>query len=121
MSKPTTIDEYIKAAPPSAQPLLRELRDTLKEAVPDAEECIKWSHPAFVLKQILSTLSAHKSYVSLAPTPAVVSYFKDRLGDFETTRCTIKFLYSEPLPKDLVKDIAAQRLCDVLERDARWM
>jgi uncharacterized protein YdhG (YjbR/CyaY superfamily) len=121
MSKPTTIDEYIEAAAPSAQPLLRELRETLKEAVPDAEESIKWSHPALVLNQILVTFSAHKNYVSLAPTPAVLDFFKDRLGDLETTRCTVRFPYSESLPRDLVKDIAVQRLCDVLERDARWM
>jgi uncharacterized protein YdhG (YjbR/CyaY superfamily) len=121
MSKPTTIDDYIDAAAPSARPLLRELRETLREAVPDAEESIKWSHPAFVLKQILFAFSAHKNYVSLAPTPAVVSFFKDRLGELETTRCTVKFPYSKPLPRDLVKDMAVQRLCDVLERDARWM
>jgi uncharacterized protein YdhG (YjbR/CyaY superfamily) len=121
MTKPTTIDEYIDAAAPSAQPLLRELRETLKEAVPDAEEAIKWSHPAFVLGQILFTFSAHKTFVSLAPTPAVVSFFEDRLAGLETTRCTVKFPYSEPLPRELVKDMAVQRLCDVLERDARWM
>lgn len=121
MSKPATIDEYIDAATSSAKPLLRELRDTLKEAVPDAEESIKWSHPAFVLKQILFTFSAHKSFVSLAPTPAVLSFFEDRLEGLETTRCTVKFPYSQPLPRQLVKDIAIQRLCDVLERDARWM
>jgi uncharacterized protein YdhG (YjbR/CyaY superfamily) len=121
MSKPTTIDEYIDAAAPIAQPLLRELRDTLKEAVPDAEEAIKWSHPAFVLGQILFTFSSHKNFVSLAPTPAVVSFFEDRLGGLETTRCTVKFPYTEPLPTQLVKDMAIQRLCDVLERDARWM
>jgi uncharacterized protein YdhG (YjbR/CyaY superfamily) len=50
-----------------------------------------------------------------------VSFFKDRLGELETTRCTVKFPYSKPLPRDLVKDMAVQRLCDVLERDSRWM
>lgn len=121
MSKPNTIDEYIEAAAPSARPLLRELRDTLKEAVPDAEESIKWSQPALSLKQILFMFAAYKNFVSFAPTPAVVSLFKDRLGEIETTRCTVKFRYTEPLPRDIVKDMALQRLCDVLERDARWM
>ena len=121
MSKPTTIDEYIDAAAPTAQPLLRELHDTLRDAVPDAEESIKWSQPAFVLRQILFMFSAHKSFVSFAPTPAVVSFFEDRLAGLETTRCTVKFPYSQLLPRELVKDMAVQRLCDVLERDARWM
>jgi uncharacterized protein YdhG (YjbR/CyaY superfamily) len=121
MSKPNTIDEYIEAAPPMARPLLRQLRDTLKEAVPDAEESIKWSQPAFELKRILFMFSAHKNNASFAPTPAVVADFKDRLAGIETTRCTVKFPYTEPLPKNLVRDMALQRLCDVLERDAPWM
>ena len=70
MSKPSTIDEYIEAEAPSAQPLLRQLRDTLKEAVPDAEESIKWSQPAFSLKHILFMFTAYKNFVSFAPTPA---------------------------------------------------
>ena len=121
VSKPTTIDDYIEAASPSARPLLRQLRATLNQAVPDAEESIKWSQPAFTLKRILYMFSAHKNFVSFAPTPAVVSHFKDRLGKVEATRCTVKFPYGEPLPEGLVRDMALQRLCDVLERDAQWM
>jgi uncharacterized protein YdhG (YjbR/CyaY superfamily) len=121
MAKPTTIDEYIDAAAPEAQPLLRELRATLKEAVPDAEESIKWSNPAFSLKRILFMFTAYKKYASFAPTPAVVSFFENRLGDYELTRCTVKFPYDKPLPRELVKEMAVQRLCDVLERDAQWM
>jgi uncharacterized protein YdhG (YjbR/CyaY superfamily) len=121
MSKPTTIDEYIEAAAPPAQPLLRQLRSTLNEAVPDAKECIKWSEPAFTLDRILFMFSARKNYVSFAPTPSVISYFADRLGGLETTRCTVKFAYDRPLPQQLVTDMATQRLCDVLERDAQWM
>lgn len=121
MAKPTTIDEYIEAAAPSAQPLLRQLRSTLNEAVPDATECIKWSEPAFTVDRILFMFSAHKNFVSFAPTPAVIDYFADRLGELETTRCTVKFAYGQPLPEALVRDMAVQRLCDVLERDAQWM
>src|SRR5687768_4198956 len=121
MAKPTTIDEYIEAAAPSAQPLLRQLRSTLNQAVPDAKECIKWSEPAFTLDRILFMFSARKNYVSFAPTPSVISYFADRLGELETTRCTVKFAYDRPVPEELVRDMAIQRLCDVLERDAQWM
>ena len=105
----------------SAQPLLRQLRRALREAVPDANECIKWSDPAFTLDRILFMFSAQKNYVSFAPTPSVISHFADRLGELETTRCTVKFAYGRPLPEELVKDMATQRLCDVLERGAKWM
>ncbi|QIK77884.1 DUF1801 domain-containing protein [Sphingomonas piscis] len=121
MPKPTTIDEYIDAAAPDAQPLLRQLRQTLKEAVPDAKECIKWSEPAFTLDRILYMFTARKNYVSFAPTLSVISHFADTLDGIEYTRCTVKFAYDRPLPEQLVNDMAVQRLCDVLERDAQWM
>ena len=121
MAKPTTIEEYVKAAAPAAQPLLEELWKALREAVPQAEECIKWSEPAFTLGRILFMFSAIKDYVVFAPTPAVVRAFADRLDTTETTNSTVKFAIGQPLPIDLVKDMAVYRLHDVLENDARWM
>ena len=46
--RPTTIAEYIGAAPPSGQPHLRRLYALLKRAAPDAQETIKWGTPFFV-------------------------------------------------------------------------
>ena len=40
--KPTTIAQYIDAAPPAGQSHLRELYAILKSVAPDAEETIKW-------------------------------------------------------------------------------
>ena len=39
--RPTTIDEYIRAAPGAGQPHLRALHAILKRAAPHAEETIK--------------------------------------------------------------------------------
>ena len=121
MAKPTTIEEYIEAAAPEAQPLLEQLVNILRAAAPDAEEGIKWGAPTFTLKRILFTLSAHKNYVSFAPTPAVVREFKERFGDIESSRSTVKFPIGKPVPVDVVKDMAIFRLRDVIENDARWM
>ena len=42
-NKPTTVAEYIDAAPPEeAQEKLRELRAILKSVVPKAAEALKW-------------------------------------------------------------------------------
>ena len=46
-TKPTTVDEYIKAAPKEAQEKLREIRAVLKKVVPNARETIKWGSPVF--------------------------------------------------------------------------
>ena len=35
--------EYIETQDETVQPMLREIRDVIRNAVPQAEECISWS------------------------------------------------------------------------------
>ena len=42
---PETIDEYIAAQPEKAQRYLREVREAVRAALPEAEERISWSMP----------------------------------------------------------------------------
>lgn len=48
MSTDPRIDLYIARAAPFAQPILTHLRATVRRAVPDAGETIKWGRPFFV-------------------------------------------------------------------------
>ena len=57
--RPTTIAEYIRAAPCAAQPHLRRLYAILKGVAPEAEEAIKWGTPFFVEPRFLFAFSAH--------------------------------------------------------------
>ena len=45
--KPTTIDEYLASVRPGQRKALEKLRRTIHSLVPDAEECISYSMPAF--------------------------------------------------------------------------
>ena len=45
--KPQNIDEYIAAQDKTVQPRLREVRDILHAAIPDAEERISWAMPTY--------------------------------------------------------------------------
>ncbi|MBZ9650250.1 DUF1801 domain-containing protein [Sphingobium sp. 3R8] len=121
MAKPETIEAYVDAANPEAQPLLRQLIGVLRSVAPDAEEGIKWGVPTFTAKRILFTVAAHRAHVAFAPTPAAIRAFGERLEALETTMATIKFPIGSVLPIDLVRDIAEFRVRDVRENDARWM
>jgi uncharacterized protein YdhG (YjbR/CyaY superfamily) len=44
-----TIDEYIKASPKDVQALLEKMRQTIRKAVPEAEETISYQIPTFKL------------------------------------------------------------------------
>ena len=121
MLKPKTVDEYIDYAPEEAQDKLREIRAILKKVVPNATEALKWGSPVFEEKRILFAYAAFKSHLNFMPTHSSMEPFKAELEKYTTGKDTIQFPYDKPLPKTLIRKIAAYRAKDVRENDARWM
>ena len=119
--KPTTVDEYVEAAPKEARAKLRELRAVLKKVAPSASEKLKWGSPVFEEGRILFSYSAYKSYLNFSPTGPAMEPFKEELATFKTGKDTIQFPYDKPLPKGLIRKIATFRAKQVKENDARWM
>ena len=120
-TKPTTVTEYIAAAPREAQPKLREIRALLKNVAPNAAETLKWGVPAFVEERILFTFAAFKSHLNFMPTSPAMEPFKKELKKYVTGKDTIQLPYDKPLPKALIRRIATFRMRQVKEKDARWM
>ena len=120
-TKPTTVDQYIDAAPKEAQGKLRELRALLKKVAPKATEMLKWGSPVFEEGRILFSYSAHKSHLSFSPTGPAMKPFSEELAKFKTGQDSVQFPYDKPLPKTLIRRIAAYRAKQVRENDARWM
>ena len=120
-NKPTTVDEYINAAPKEAQEKLHELRAILKEVAPDATETLKWGQPVFEEKRILFSFAAYKAHLNFMPTGPALEPFKEELATYKTGKDTIQFPYNKSLPKELIRKIAAYRAMEVRENDAKWM
>jgi uncharacterized protein YdhG (YjbR/CyaY superfamily) len=120
--RPTTIAEYIRAAPREGQPHLRRLYAILKGVAPEAEEAIKWGVPFFVEPRFLFSFSAHKAHCNFAPTPAALERFRAELAEHQTTKNYLQIPYTEPVPEDLIRRIAEHRLQVMRERedDAFW-
>ena len=94
--RPTTIAEYIRAAPRAGQPHLRRLHALLKSVAPDAEEAIKWGTPFFVEPRFLFAFSAHKAHCSFAPAAAALAQFREELKAHSTTKGTLDSLRRAP-------------------------
>jgi uncharacterized protein YdhG (YjbR/CyaY superfamily) len=119
--RPATVSEYIAAAPPQARAKLRELRALLKAVAPKAKETLKWGSPVFEEGRILFSFSAFKSHLNFMPTHSALTPFKKDLAEYTTGQDTIQFPYDRPLPKGLIRRIAAYRLKQVREQGALWM
>ena len=97
--RPTTIAEYIQAAPREGQPHLRRLYAILKSVAPEAEEVIKWGNPFFVEPRFLFAFSAHKAHCSFAPSAAALEAFRKELGTYKTTKNFLQIPYDQPVPR----------------------
>ena len=66
MSRDARIDAYIAKAQPFARPILEKVRERVHAVVPDAEEAMKWSMPAYLSGgKILLVTSAFKAHAAL--------------------------------------------------------
>ena len=103
---PKTIDAYIAAQPEGIQPLLHQVRDAIRAVLPAAQERISWSMPTYWEKQNIIHFAAFKNHLGLYPGDKAVEHFADRLKDFHTSKGAVQFPYSQPLPFNLIADIA---------------
>lgn len=107
---PQTIEEYIREQPEEVQPILRQLQETIHASIPEATEKISWSMPTFWKGCNLIQFAASKKHIGLYPGPEAVEAFADRLESFPTGKGTIRLLLNQPMPLDLIAEIA--RWCE---------
>jgi uncharacterized protein YdhG (YjbR/CyaY superfamily) len=120
--KPTTIEEYIHAAPAAGQAHLRRLHALLKAAAPKAQEAIKWGMPFFIEPRFLFSFSAHKAHLDFAPTAELLLRYAGQLGEYKATKHMLQVRYDQPLPEALIRRMAKERVKEVRARqdDSFW-
>jgi uncharacterized protein YdhG (YjbR/CyaY superfamily) len=119
-ARPTSITEYIDAAPKEAQKKLREMLACIRKSAPGVKEGLKWGMPAFSYRRILVTFAAHKTHIGFYPTPSAVSAFAKDLSKLTTAKGSIQFPLDKPLPLSLIRKITAFRVRESIEQDKKW-
>ncbi|NLG82823.1 MAG: hypothetical protein GX490_09980 [Bacilli bacterium] len=104
--KVNTIDEYIASQPEELRPTLNKVRTCIKEALPFAQERISYQMPTYWYKVNLIHFAAQKKHLGLYPRPEAVEHFKDKLQGYKTSKGAIQIPYDEPLPLELISEIA---------------
>lgn len=109
-SAPANIDEYIAGFPEPIQTLLQQVRATIWEAAPNAEEAIKYAMPAFVLHGNLVYFAAYKNHIGFYATPTGHEAFADELSVYKQGKGSVQFPLDKPLPLDLIRRIVVFRV-----------
>ena len=108
---PKTVGQYLARVPAPARGPLRKIRDAIRSVVPsDATETISYGIPAFRHKRVLVWYAAFSDHCSLFPTAAVVAEFKDELKGYSTSKGTVHFPLSKPIPVSLIKKLVRARV-----------
>lgn len=110
------IDEYITIQTPEVQILLEQMRQTIKEATPEAEEVISYNMPAYKYHGMLVYFAAYKNHIGFYATPTGHSEFKDELSAYKQGKGSVQFPLSKPLPLDLITRIVAFRVKENLKK-----
>jgi uncharacterized protein YdhG (YjbR/CyaY superfamily) len=119
----TSVDEYIAAHTEDVQSILSCVRNTIRNAVPGAEETIAYQIPAYKLQGgAVLYFAGWKQHYSLYPaSDRLVRAFKSELAPYKISKDTIRFRLTEPVPVKLIADIAKFRAKegDARQREAR--
>lgn len=107
------VDDYLAALEPADRQALEELRRTILEIVPEADQVISYKIPAFrVDGEIVAGFAAFKNHLSYFPfSGSVLPKMSEDLRGREMTKSSLHFDADDPLPKSLVEKLIDLRRC----------
>ena len=114
---PTNVDEYIAGHSAETRKLLEAVRATVLAAVPGGEERISYKMPAVFSSGVVVYYAAFKNHIGLYPPvadPAVAA----KVAKFAGPKGNLQFPYAEPLPLNLIAEVAKARLAANLVKAA---
>ena len=86
-----TVDEYIDTFPATTKKILQQVRKTIKEAAPKAEEVISYNMPAYKLEGMLVFFAAYDKHIGFYPTPGGIEAFKKDLSVYNSAKGSVQF------------------------------
>ena len=101
-----TIQEYINSQEVNVRERLNAIYETIRSAMPDAEERISWGMPTFWKGRNIIHFAPAKKHIGLYPGPEAVEAFREQLKDYKTSKGAIQLPNNKELPLSLVAEIA---------------
>jgi uncharacterized protein YdhG (YjbR/CyaY superfamily) len=109
------IDAYINALDEPSRSTLEQVRRTILEIVPEAEQGLSYGAPAFTVDgKRVAGFAAFAKHLTYAPhSGTVTAKLPDELAGYVVSKGSFQFSVDAPLPKKLVKRLIEVRLAEV--------
>ena len=118
--KVATVDEYLDLFTGEPRTKLEELRRIVRETAPEAEERISYAIPAYKYHGWLVYFSGYDKHISVSfPPRTIMQAFEKELAPFKSSKSTVQFPLSEPLPRDLIKKMLQYKMNENIELEAQ--
>lgn len=104
-----SVDEYIAGQVETLQSKLHQIRNVIKETVPEATEIISYGMPAYKYHHVLVYFAAQKKHIGFYPTASPIVIFAEELSEYKTSKGAIQFPLNQELPIELIKKITIFR------------
>ena len=106
------VEAYLAALDEPQRATSEQLRGTIRELLPEAEECIAYGSPAFkVGGKAVAGFAVFKDHLSYLPhSGTVLASMQGDLDGYEWSKGALKFPVDAPLPEALVSKLVAARL-----------
>jgi uncharacterized protein YdhG (YjbR/CyaY superfamily) len=89
---------------------MQDIRRTIREAAPDAQEAISYQMPTFKLNGNLVHFAAFKNHIGFYPMPSGTEAFKKEISIYKSGKGSIQFPLDKPMPLSLIKKIVKYRV-----------
>jgi len=112
------VDAYLAALEEPKRRTLEQVRATILELVPGAEEVISYGVPAFRIEGgIVAGLAAFKNHVSYLPfSGSVLPALEREIEGYAHTKSSLHFPDDRPLAPDLVRKLIEVRAREIRGR-----
>jgi uncharacterized protein YdhG (YjbR/CyaY superfamily) len=106
------VTAHLAKVPQPQKSTLQQLRKTILEIIPEAEEVISYGFPGYRINgKIICGFDAFKNHCSFFPhSSLVIPELEKELKNYKTSKGALQFAVDKPLPKLLVRKLIKTRM-----------
>jgi len=106
--KITTVEGYISSFDGEQREMLERVRSIILDALPGAEEKVRYEMPAVMLGGSYAIhYAAWKKHLGLYPVPVLDDSLERELAPYRAAKDSVNFVYSQPIPYPLIERVVA--------------